>query len=220
MQCWHKCSAFHNVHETLVILWQYLHNLQMVYGHMPLLRLMILAVIGDRILTRCTMQMQVSHQKFSTRVVTNFRTVCTSEQKVICLLQACTYVQVGKNLLPDLPDAFTCCWDDCDRTFSNPQIYFCHVQSHVHCNPRGKNVAGGVPCCWRGQFSVFIWLFGHFSSTSVYCVCVSRNQGNWKVKNFFMTAVKSAKLSGNNFSVYWPCTWAFAASTKIIMYVA
>jgi hypothetical protein len=29
-------------------------------------------------------------------------------------LPACTYIQVGKNLLPVLPDAFTCCWDDCD----------------------------------------------------------------------------------------------------------
>ncbi|PNF32272.1 hypothetical protein B7P43_G17489 [Cryptotermes secundus] len=68
---------------------------------------------------------------------------------------ACTFIQVGKNLVPDLPDPFTCCWDDCERTFNNSQMYFNHVQTHVHCNPRGNNVEGGVPCSWRGCKSVF-----------------------------------------------------------------
>ncbi|XP_023708960.1 histone H4 transcription factor [Cryptotermes secundus] len=70
-------------------------------------------------------------------------------------LPACTFIQVGKNLVPDLPDPFTCCWDDCERTFNNSQMYFNHVQTHVHCNPRGNNVEGGVPCSWRGCKSVF-----------------------------------------------------------------
>lgn len=70
-------------------------------------------------------------------------------------LPACTFLQVGKNLIPDLPDPFACCWDDCERTFNNSQMYFDHIQTHVHCNPRGNNVVGGVPCSWRGCKSVF-----------------------------------------------------------------
>lgn len=70
-------------------------------------------------------------------------------------LLGCTFTPVGKNLVPNLPRAFTCSWDDCERTFNNSQMYFCHVQTHVHHNPHGHKVAGGVRCSWRGCKSVF-----------------------------------------------------------------
>ena len=72
--------------------------------------------------------------------------------KIIYLLQACTYVQVGKNQVPNFPHAFVCCWDDCERTFNNSQMFLHHVQTHVYHNPHGHKVAGGIPCGWHGEF--------------------------------------------------------------------
>jgi hypothetical protein len=56
------------------------------------------------------------------------------------------------NVVPDLPHAFQCCWDTCEQTFNNTQMYFSHVETHVYCNPHGRKLEG-VPCHWRGEFS-------------------------------------------------------------------
>lgn len=72
-------------------------------------------------------------------------------EKIIYLIQACTYVQVGRNQIPNFPYAFECCWGKCERTFNNSQVFFHHIQAHVSRKPRGK-VAGGVRCGWRGEF--------------------------------------------------------------------
>ncbi|XP_066993920.2 histone H4 transcription factor isoform X2 [Anabrus simplex] len=66
----------------------------------------------------------------------------------------CTYNPDGRNIFPDFPEEFACCWDDCDLKFNNSQLFFYHVHSHVMCNPRGKAV-GGISCCWRGCKGVY-----------------------------------------------------------------
>ncbi|PNF17531.1 hypothetical protein B7P43_G16827 [Cryptotermes secundus] len=68
-------------------------------------------------------------------------------------LPVCTLHCAGKNVIPDLPHAFECCWQTCEQTFNNSQIYFNHVEAHVYCNPRGRVVEGGIPCHWSGCMS-------------------------------------------------------------------
>ncbi|KAJ4448928.1 hypothetical protein ANN_00320 [Periplaneta americana] len=70
-------------------------------------------------------------------------------------IPACTFDPDGRNLAPELPDMFACCWADCERVFNNSQMYFYHVDAHVQNNPRGKNVEGGISCLWRSCRSVF-----------------------------------------------------------------
>ncbi|XP_023723131.1 histone H4 transcription factor-like [Cryptotermes secundus] len=69
------------------------------------------------------------------------------------VFQVCTLHCAGKNVIPDLPHAFECCWQTCEQTFNNSQIYFNHVEAHVYCNPRGRVVEGGIPCHWSGCMS-------------------------------------------------------------------
>jgi hypothetical protein len=68
------------------------------------------------------------------------------------VLQVCVLHDTRKNVVPNLPHAFECCWQTCKQTFTNPQAYFNHVETHVYCNPRGRIVKGGIPCHWRGEF--------------------------------------------------------------------
>lgn len=64
-------------------------------------------------------------------------------------LPVCTFGDAEKNMVPDLPHAFKCCWDTCEQTFNGSQTYFNHVETHIYCNRRGRKLEGGVHCRWR-----------------------------------------------------------------------
>jgi hypothetical protein len=70
-------------------------------------------------------------------------------------LPVCTFSDIGRNVVPHLPYAFECCWEKCEQTSNNPQIYFNHVQAHSCYNSCGNNVKGRIHCGWRGCRCVF-----------------------------------------------------------------
>jgi hypothetical protein len=99
--------------------------------------------------------------------LTNYPDINTESDLV---LQVCKLHDTRKNVVPNLPHAFECCWETCKQTFTNPQAYFNHVETHVYCNPRGKKVKGGVPCHWSGEFQ---FPYHHYSTQFilVWCHC-------------------------------------------------
>jgi hypothetical protein len=70
-------------------------------------------------------------------------------------LPVCKLSDVGRNVVPNLPHAFECCWDNCEETFNNPYKYFSHVNLHFKFNRRGTYARRRIQCEWRGCKSVF-----------------------------------------------------------------
>ncbi|PNF32344.1 hypothetical protein B7P43_G13153 [Cryptotermes secundus] len=70
-------------------------------------------------------------------------------------LPVCKFSDIGRNVVPNLPYAFDCCWGQCERTFNNPHMYYRHVQGHLHFNSFRNNVKRRFHCGWRGCKSVF-----------------------------------------------------------------
>jgi hypothetical protein len=77
--------------------------------------------------------------------------VCEAKYTAIesdVVLQACKLPDALKNVVPNLPQAFECCWDTCEQTFKSSQTYFNHVETCIatHVVEKWKEVllAAGV----------------------------------------------------------------------------
>lgn len=61
----------------------------------------------------------------------------------------CNNDRTTRTVLPDMPDKFTCCWNNCPSVFQESDPFFDHVTSHisdgVSKNPEGRMVA---KCGW------------------------------------------------------------------------
>lgn len=68
-------------------------------------------------------------------------------------LQPCRADSSNRNILPDLSENVVCAWGNCSQKFINIQEYYDHILVHCNRNPKGKNVPGGISCCWAGMRS-------------------------------------------------------------------
>jgi len=61
--------------------------------------------------------------------------------------EPCSMNNVGRNVIPDLPDRMFCGWKDCELFFDNPETFYRHVNCHDEHFPAG-NIVKGVFCEW------------------------------------------------------------------------
>lgn len=67
----------------------------------------------------------------------------------------CNYHELGRNIVPEIPNSYKCNWEDCTCVFQNAQKFYFHAEAHVRGFPVGNNIKGGLPCCWgscKGKF--------------------------------------------------------------------
>lgn len=57
---------------------------------------------------------------------------------------------LNRNTIPDLPERFTCSWQNCGVTYDNPELFYQHVAAHCDIYPNGNFPPGGCRCYWTG----------------------------------------------------------------------
>ncbi|KAG8223150.1 hypothetical protein J437_LFUL000573 [Ladona fulva] len=85
----------------------------------------------------------VNYHAFHTKIKCIGKNICNRTG-----VPACNYHELGRNIVPDIPNCYRCNWEDCTSVFQNAQRFFFHVEAHVRGYPSGNNIKGGLPCCW------------------------------------------------------------------------
>lgn len=68
--------------------------------------------------------------------------------------EQCILDSSGRNMIPEIPEAFQCMWDSCVLRFASAQDFYWHVQGHAKCTdaPESK---GTYDCAWEGCTAAF-----------------------------------------------------------------
>ncbi|XP_071449671.1 histone H4 transcription factor [Hetaerina americana] len=61
---------------------------------------------------------------------------------------ACNYHELGRNVIPDIPNSYRCNWEDCTDNFQNAQKFYLHVECHIRGHNSDKIVKNCYHCRW------------------------------------------------------------------------
>uniref|UniRef100_A0A8C4WV16 Histone H4 transcription factor n=1 Tax=Eptatretus burgeri TaxID=7764 RepID=A0A8C4WV16_EPTBU len=67
---------------------------------------------------------------------------------------SCTLGRQNRNLLPELPDPFTCLWEHCEMNFENAEWFYRHVDMHGQASDK-ESSSNYMLCGWKGCGAAF-----------------------------------------------------------------
>ncbi|XP_042222717.1 histone H4 transcription factor-like isoform X2 [Homarus americanus] len=70
--------------------------------------------------------------------------------------EQCMLDNSGRNMIPEIPEAFQCMWEDCDLRFASAQDFYWHVHGHVRCVDSTGETKKEFLCSWEGCAATFI----------------------------------------------------------------
>ncbi|KAL0993778.1 hypothetical protein UPYG_G00113830 [Umbra pygmaea] len=121
-------------------------------------------------------------------------------------LGTCTIGLHNRNIVPDIPDNFTCLWEKCEQpTLANPEWFYRHVEMHSMCvDAASADKEAPVHCGWKecealfkGRFKLREHLRSHTGEKVVACpVCGGMFANNTK---FFDHIRRQTTIEGQRF---------------------